>query len=131
MTAILFDSRTSRKPSRFAHGLRAIKPCVFEPSAADRQWAARDYADRCERTSAELNAIERTAARIGNRLEETRVALKKVEKVLNDEPTDHDIDAWADYGAWCARMQDAYDGLVFEPSTPISDEDINNVNVAG
>jgi len=105
---------------------------VFEPSAADRQWAAQDYADRYERTCAELNAIERTGARIGNRLEVTRVALKKVESVLHDEPTDHDIDAWADYGAWCARMQDAHDGVEFEPrSTPVSDQDIENVNVAG
>jgi len=137
MTAILYDSTRkskSRKSRPFATKLQPqSRPRAFEPSEADRQWCAAQYAERYDWGTTELNHIEQTARTIGDSLEGARVHIRKIEAILNDEPVlGADYEQWLDRLAWESRMQDALDGVEFEPrSTPITDEDINNVNVAG
>jgi len=136
---ILFDSTKSRKSANFGRGLLRYVPSSptpnFEPSAQDREWWAREYADRYEWSTAELNHIEKTAGRIANALEATRVYVRRIDAILNGEPEERlgaDYGVWLDRLEWKRRMDDAYSGCEFEPkSTPISDDDINIVNVAG
>jgi hypothetical protein len=93
MTAILYDSRTSRKsakPRPFGHGIEPpSSPSSFEPTAVDRQWWAQQYADRFDRGTTELNHVEKTAGEIGDRLEAARLAIKNIEAIFSDTPTDN------------------------------------------
>jgi hypothetical protein len=142
MTAILFDSRKTSKPAKFGRGLLRFIPSstTFEPSDEDRAWAAREFADS-ERKTAELQFIENRAARIASRRAECRAAATRYMAILNDqpipqvsafEPFQPSASDWSDYARWCARLDEMNDGIELEPrSTPISDEDINIVNVAG
>jgi hypothetical protein len=139
---ILFDSTKPRKPAKFGRGLLRFIPITtkFEPSDEDRAWAAREFADSA-RTSAELRQIENHGSKIADQLAECRAACKRGEAILNDKPIPavsplaqlHPSAAdWADYEKWCARLEEMNNGIELEPrSTPISDQDIENVNVAG
>jgi len=89
MTAILFDSTRkskSRKSRPFATGLQpGSNPPAFEPTAIDREWVAQQCADRYAWATTELNHIEKTASKVGDRLEATRAAIRNVERILDDE----------------------------------------------
>jgi hypothetical protein len=139
---ILFDSRKTSKPARFGRGLFRFIPFTtkFEPSDEDRAWSAREFADSAC-TRADLRQIENHGAKTSQRLEECRPAFKRCEAILADQsmppvspvaefhPSAAD---WTDYEKWCARLAEMNEGIELEPrSTPISDQDIENVNVAG
>jgi hypothetical protein len=139
---ILFDSTKPRKPARFGRGLLRFIPFTtkFEPSDEDRAWAAREFADAAP-TASELQQVENQSARIGQRPAERQAASRRSEAVLNGRPIPPvssvaefhpSADDWTEYEKWCARLEEMNNGIELEPrSTPISDQDIENVNVAG
>jgi hypothetical protein len=139
---ILFDSTKRRKPERFGRGLLRFIPrsTSFEPTDEDRAWAVREFADR-DLSTAELQRVENQAAKVSDQLAECRAACKRCEAILTDQPLPavapvsefHPSAAdWTDYEKWCARLDEMNNGMELEPrSTPISDQDIDNVNVAG
>ena len=144
MSSILFDSAKAGKSQNFGRGLLRYIPSStrFEPSDEDRAWAAREFG-HSDRTTAELKDIANREQRISRRIAECRAASQRCEAILNDQapsmppvsggaPTEPSGSDWNDYALWCARLEEMNEGIEFEPrSTPISDQDIENVNVAG
>jgi hypothetical protein len=48
------------------------------------------------------------------------------------EPFRQSVEDWEEFALWCSRLELMNEGVEFEArSTPISDDDISNVNVAG
>jgi hypothetical protein len=141
---ILFDSAKSHKAKSFGRGLLRSVPQSnsFEPSDADRAWAAQAFAADGD-VSARLQHIANRAAKAFRQHAECGTSYQRREQILNGrsaalppisggapvEPTSSD---WAEYAAWSAKLEAIYGGIDYEPrSSRISDEDVASVNAVG